>query len=96
MERPQTAQTHLAPGPTTGAIRPLLESYRGHFEVVAHVLFFDPFFTTKGVGEGTGLGLDIARRSVTGQHGDIQVDSRPGETRFVVRLPVDPRNRDGG
>lgn len=95
MERPQTAQTCLTPGPTTGAIRPLLESYRRHFEVVAHVLFFDPFFT-KSVGEGTGSGLDTARRSVTGRHGYIRVGSRPGETRFVVRLPVDPRKRDGG
>jgi C4-dicarboxylate-specific signal transduction histidine kinase len=37
---------------------------------------FEPFFTTKPVGEGTGLGLDIARRSVTRRHGgDMRVDS---------------------
>jgi signal transduction histidine kinase len=49
---------------------------------------FDPFFTTKGVGKGTGLGLDIAYRIVVKRHkGDIQVCSRPGETRFSVRLP---------
>ncbi len=51
---------------------------------------FEPFFTTKGVGEGMGLGLDTARRIVVGRHGgDIRVDSRPGETAFVVRLPLD-------
>lgn len=50
---------------------------------------FEPFFTTKDVGKGTGLGLDIARRIVVGQHkGDIRVFSEPGDTRFQVRLPL--------
>ena len=58
---------------------------------------FEPFFTTKGVGEGTGLGLDIARRIVTRRHGgDIRVDSEPGPTRFRVLLPIEPRERNGG
>jgi signal transduction histidine kinase len=50
---------------------------------------FEPFFTTKPVGEGTGLGLDISYRIVVNRHGgDITVTSRPGDTHFVVRLPV--------
>ena len=49
---------------------------------------FDPFFTTKQVGEGTGLGLDTVYRIVRQHHGDVHVDSRPGETRFQVRLPI--------
>ncbi len=50
---------------------------------------FEPFFTTKGVGKGTGLGLDTAYRIiVTRHHGDIQVRSQPGDTRFQIRLPV--------
>jgi signal transduction histidine kinase len=50
---------------------------------------FEPFFTTKGVGEGTGLGLDIAHRIVTRRHGgSIRAVSQPGETRFTVRLPL--------
>ena len=53
-------------------------------------LIFDPFFTTKEVGEGTGLGLDIVRRVVTGHGGTISVDSKPGQTRFTVRLPREP------
>jgi signal transduction histidine kinase len=50
---------------------------------------FEPFFTTKEVGEGTGLGLEIAYRIVVDHHrGEIKLESHPGETRFVVRLPV--------
>jgi signal transduction histidine kinase len=49
---------------------------------------FEPFFTTKGVGEGTGLGLDISRRIVVGRHrGDITIDLQPGETVLRVWLP---------
>jgi signal transduction histidine kinase len=50
---------------------------------------FDPFFTTKPVGQGTGLGLDIARRIVLRHGGEIEVDSRPGHTQFSVTLPID-------
>jgi signal transduction histidine kinase len=53
---------------------------------------FEPFFTTKPVGEGTGLGLDITWRIVVNKHhGDITVESVPGDTRFRVRLPITPR-----
>ena len=55
---------------------------------------FEPFFTTKPVGEGTGLGLDISFRIVAKKHGgDIRVESVPGDTRFIVRLPLNPENR---
>jgi signal transduction histidine kinase len=50
---------------------------------------FDPFFTTKKVGEGTGLGLDTVARIVRKHHGRIELKSKPGETRFRVRLPLD-------
>ncbi len=49
---------------------------------------FEPFFTTKNVGEGTGLGLDIVRRLVQRNEGEIQVESQPGRTEFRVRLPA--------
>ncbi|HEX8919321.1 MAG TPA: ATP-binding protein, partial [Chloroflexota bacterium] len=50
---------------------------------------FEPFFTTKDPGQGSGLGLDIARRIVVDRHGgDLSFQSVPGDTRFVVRLPL--------
>ncbi|ABG95800.1 MULTISPECIES: ATP-binding protein [Rhodococcus] len=52
---------------------------------------FEPFFTTKPVGEGTGLGLDISWRIVVKKHrGDLRVESEPGDTRFQVRIPIEP------
>jgi signal transduction histidine kinase len=57
------------------------EDIRGHV--------FDPFFTTKNVGEGTGLGLDTARRIVTERlNGSIELESEPGRTVFHVWLPL--------
>ncbi|HTI64570.1 MAG TPA: ATP-binding protein [Gemmatimonadaceae bacterium] len=50
---------------------------------------FDPFFTTKPPGHGTGLGLSISHNIVTQKHrGELRVDSRPGCTRMMVRLPI--------
>jgi signal transduction histidine kinase len=50
---------------------------------------FEPFFTTKPVGEGTGLGLDISYRIVVNGHGgDIVLKSTPGDTQFLVKLPI--------
>ena len=50
---------------------------------------FEPFFTTKAPGVGTGLGLHIAYNIVVHKHrGQIQVASRPGETRLRVDLPI--------
>ncbi|MFL9454222.1 ATP-binding protein [Tolypothrix bouteillei VB521301_2] len=49
---------------------------------------FDPFFTTKPAGEGSGLGLNIVKRIVEKHQGKISVESRIGETRFTVSLPV--------
>jgi signal transduction histidine kinase len=55
--------------------------------VQAHM--FEPFFTTKPVGTGTGLGLIISNRIVADRHGgEIEFESKPGETRFKVRLPL--------
>lgn len=55
---------------------------------VPHI--FEPFFTTKAAGEGSGLGLSICRDIVRKHGGRIDVESEPGRTCFVVRLPRDP------
>ncbi len=53
---------------------------------------FEPFFTTKPVGQGTGLGLDISYRIVVVRHGgNLTVESTPGDTRFIVCLPLTER-----
>jgi len=50
---------------------------------------FEAFFTTKPQGSGTGLGLEIVHRIVTQKFGGtIAVESEPGNTKFIVRLPV--------
>ena len=52
---------------------------------------FDPFFTTKGQGEGSGLGLTVARRIIKKFGGDIRIESQEGKgTSCIVTLPLIP------
>jgi signal transduction histidine kinase len=62
----------------------------------ARANLFRPFFTTKAAGKGTGLGLEIVHRIIVNRHhGSIEVESRPGDTRFTVRLPfVQPKDHE--
>jgi signal transduction histidine kinase len=55
-------------------------------EALPHI--FDPFYTTKGIGSGTGLGLDTSYRIIQQHNATIDVQSQPGRTRFIVRIPV--------
>ncbi|NJC97051.1 MAG: cyclic nucleotide-binding domain-containing protein [Anaerolineae bacterium] len=49
---------------------------------------YEPFFTTKPPGKGTGLGLHISHDIIVNRHhGQLLVESRPGETKFRVVLP---------
>jgi signal transduction histidine kinase len=53
---------------------------------------FQPFFTTKPVGKGIGMGLDLAWRVIVGRHGGtLNVESAPGATRFIARIPLQRR-----
>ncbi|HEV2214969.1 MAG TPA: ATP-binding protein, partial [Terracidiphilus sp.] len=62
-------------------------------DVLPHI--FDAFFTTKPQGSGTGLGLDIVHRIITQKFkGTIEVKSEPGNTRFLVRLPLADSRQD--
>ncbi len=57
--------------------------------IEAQKKIFDPFYTTKAPGEGTGLGLNISHGIVVEKHGgQISVNSKPGATRFTVKLPI--------
>jgi signal transduction histidine kinase len=85
-------------------IRAYVEGARVVVEVVddghgipreAQVHVFEPFYTTKDIGAGTGLGLDIVRRIITGHGGEVFVQSEPGETCFTVRLPLDTTQNGG-
>ncbi|MCR9132210.1 MAG: ATP-binding protein [bacterium] len=49
---------------------------------------FDPYFTTNAKGEGTGLGLSISKEIINDHSGTIDVESEPGRTRFIVKIPV--------
>jgi signal transduction histidine kinase len=57
---------------------------------------FEPFFTTKPKGEGTGLGLGIARQIVDKHGGTLRCESVPGHTVFEVRLPIQSSASDAG
>jgi signal transduction histidine kinase len=48
---------------------------------------FDAFFTTKSNNTGTGLGLTATQRIVNDMDGTIDVESRPGMTKFLVTIP---------
>ena len=49
---------------------------------------FDPFFTTKSFDQGTGLGLFVVNKIITGLNGEIDVESQPGKgTTFMIKLP---------
>jgi signal transduction histidine kinase len=71
-----------------GIVVKIIDNGAGIPEDIRHRIF-DPFFTTKDVGEGTGLGLDIARRIVHTHGGQIEARSGPGRTEMFVRLPIE-------
>ena len=83
-----------------GAIK--IKTYQENHHVVVEILdhgpgipeeiqsrIFEPFFTTKAPGQGTGLGLHISHDIIANRHhGQLTVQSKPGETTFRAVLPV--------
>lgn len=60
-------------------------------------VIFDPFYTTKEAGQGSGLGLVVARGIVADHDGQIDVTSQDGVgTEFRVEFPVAPRSAQSG
>jgi two-component system, NtrC family, sensor kinase len=56
---------------------------------------FDPFFTTKDVGQGTGLGMNIAYNIISKHNGSIRAESTVGEgTTFIIQLPPSTDEED--
>jgi signal transduction histidine kinase len=86
---PRTGRITVAVYPTEGAV---VAEVGDNGPGIPHELegrVFEPFFTTKDVGQGTGLSLDLARRTIVDLHGgELTFESRPGDTRFIVRLPL--------
>lgn len=86
--------------PAGGHLKVTARSAGGHVEVAVSdtgsgiaterlARIFEPFFSTKLGQGGTGLGLTITSDLVRRHHGEIRVESAPGEgTTFHVRLPV--------
>ena len=57
---------------------------------------FEPFFSTRPAGEGTGLGLTIAHKIITGMGGSIRVQTTPRQgSIFTVLLPVGSAAAEG-
>ncbi|MGD0630152.1 MAG: ATP-binding protein [Terracidiphilus sp.] len=82
------AESGSAAGPQRLAVS--IEDYGAGIPPEAMPRIFEAFFTTKAQGSGTGLGLEIVHRIVTQKFGGtIDVESQPGNTRFIVRLPLE-------
>nr|WP_246297208.1 ATP-binding protein [Janibacter cremeus] len=85
-----TLRVTTRPGPDNAVVVEIGDTGPGMPPEVAERAF-EAFFTTKPVGQGTGLGLDIAQRIVVERHGGtIDIESRPGDTVFRVCLPAAP------
>ena len=51
---------------------------------------FEPFYTTRSPGNGSGLGLPLARDILRRHGGDLKLSSKPGDlTCFELNLPAD-------
>jgi signal transduction histidine kinase len=84
---PEGGQVEVSARPCTGGVEVCVVDNGAGIPADVQPRVFEPFFTTKPLGEGTGLGLDIARRLVRQHGGNIEFQTRPGRTAFRVTLP---------
>ena len=73
------------------AIRITIEDDGGGIPAKARESMFDMFASSKSGGRG--LGLSIVSEVVAAHDGRIKVESRPGQTRFSVFLPMSRESR---
>lgn len=59
---------------------------------------FEAYFTTKHTGPspGMGLGLAICQKIIIDHDGDVSVVSKPGKTRFLIKLPKNKKGLENG
>ena len=80
----------LSPAPRPMACVDIRDAGPGVDAAVAPQIF-EPFFTTKPAGEGTGIGLAIARRAARDHGGDVQLAATsPSGSVFRLTLPLQP------
>jgi signal transduction histidine kinase len=82
-----TVRAEPEPGPEGVGVRVTIADSGSGIPADVRPRLFEPFFTTKEPGRGTGLGLHISHGVIARHGGRIEVESRPGDTRFVVSLP---------
>lgn len=84
-----TVATERDPLADPGAVAIVVRDTGGGVPAEILERIFEPFFTTKPPGQGTGLGLAVVRAVARQWHGDVSVESTPGQgATFRVQLPV--------
>jgi len=79
--------------PRCAAIEVVIKDHGEGFSAADTERLFQPFVSSKPAGEGTGLGLPIAKRIVAAHHGELHLNSTPGlGTEAIVLLPVFSRD----
>ena len=84
----QTGKITISLGQTDNNIEVKIEDTGKGIPEEIQEKIFEPMFTTKGRGEGTGLGLDIAKKIIEKHNGTIKLKSTKGQgTTFTITFP---------